>query len=120
VQSVMNGPALFVSVDPATLSPMPAIGDVVDFTITTMGTVGMQEAPDRLSFGVFQDKARDQLEHIECRLFELHDDIDFRSIRGKDAGRLDGADHMIAGLSRVDFGAPRDRDVSGERFRALP
>ncbi|HEX7840191.1 MAG TPA: DNA/RNA non-specific endonuclease [Kofleriaceae bacterium] len=39
VQAVRPGPALFVAVDPATLTPAPAIGDVVDFTITAKATV---------------------------------------------------------------------------------
>lgn len=42
IQAAPTGPALFVSVDPATLTPVLAAGDVVSFTITTMGTVGMQ------------------------------------------------------------------------------
>jgi hypothetical protein len=42
IQAQQTGPGLFVTVDPATLSPMPAVGDVVDFTITQMGTVHME------------------------------------------------------------------------------
>ena len=42
IQAAKPGPALFISVDPATLTPAPVAGDVVDFTITQMGTVGMQ------------------------------------------------------------------------------
>ncbi len=42
IQAQQHGPALFVSVDPATLTPVPAVGDTVSFTITTMGTVGME------------------------------------------------------------------------------
>ncbi|HEU0037559.1 MAG TPA: Ig-like domain-containing protein [Kofleriaceae bacterium] len=42
IQHDQQGPALFVSVDPATLSPALQVGDVVSFTITTMGTVGGQ------------------------------------------------------------------------------
>ncbi|MGN6104698.1 MAG: Ig-like domain-containing protein [Kofleriaceae bacterium] len=42
IQAEQNGPALFVSVDPTTLTPAPAVGDVVSFQITTMGTVAMQ------------------------------------------------------------------------------
>jgi hypothetical protein len=42
IQAKQAGLALFVSVDPATLTPPAAVGDVVSFTITTMGTVGMQ------------------------------------------------------------------------------
>lgn len=38
VQAERLGPALFIAVDPATLSPVPIIGDEVNFTITTMGT----------------------------------------------------------------------------------
>lgn len=38
IQAEQNGPALFVAVDPATLSPGPAAGDVVDLTITEMST----------------------------------------------------------------------------------
>ena len=84
-----------------------------------MGTVGMEEPTDRLSCGVFQNEARDQLKHIERRLFELHDDIDFRSIRGEDAGRLDGPDHMIAGPSRIDFGSPRHHNFIKQACRAF-
>jgi Bacterial Ig-like domain len=39
IQAQKDGPGLFVTVDPATLSPVPVVGDVVDFTITQMGTV---------------------------------------------------------------------------------
>ena len=38
VQGGPSGPALFVRVDPASLSPAPALGDTVSFTVTTMGT----------------------------------------------------------------------------------
>lgn len=34
IQSQKLGPALFIAVDPATLTPVPAVGDVVSFTIT--------------------------------------------------------------------------------------
>jgi len=39
IQAKKLGPGLFVSVDPATLTPPAAVGDVVDFTITKKGTV---------------------------------------------------------------------------------
>ncbi|HMG19780.1 MAG TPA: hypothetical protein VK607_00635, partial [Kofleriaceae bacterium] len=39
IQAARLGPALFVAVDPATLSPAPAVGDVVDFTISSKTTV---------------------------------------------------------------------------------
>ena len=39
IQAAKLGPGLFVSVDPATLTPPAAVGDVVDFTITRKGTV---------------------------------------------------------------------------------
>ena len=42
IQAQQTGPGLFVSVDPATLTPAPVVGDVVDFTITQMGTVHME------------------------------------------------------------------------------
>lgn len=42
IQASQDGPALMVAVDPATLTPAPAVGDVVSFTITTMATTGMQ------------------------------------------------------------------------------
>lgn len=38
VQADRTGPALFVAVDPASLSPVPARGDVVSFTVVTMST----------------------------------------------------------------------------------
>lgn len=42
IQAEKAGPALFVAVDPATLTPPAAVGDVVNFTITMKGTVAMQ------------------------------------------------------------------------------
>jgi endonuclease G, mitochondrial len=39
IQAAKQGPGLFISVDPATLSPPAAVGDVVNFTITKKGTV---------------------------------------------------------------------------------
>jgi Bacterial Ig-like domain len=42
IQADKAGPALFVAVDPATLTPPAAVGDVVNFTITMKGTVAMQ------------------------------------------------------------------------------
>jgi endonuclease G len=42
VQGAKLGPAIFVAVDPATLAPAPAVGDVVDFTITGKHSVGQQ------------------------------------------------------------------------------
>ena len=41
IQAERLGPALFVAIDPATLTPVPAVGDVVTFTVTEMGTAGM-------------------------------------------------------------------------------
>lgn len=41
VQLDQTGPALFVAVAPDTLTPEPAVGDIVSFTITEMGTAGM-------------------------------------------------------------------------------
>ncbi|MBI5548252.1 MAG: lamin tail domain-containing protein [Deltaproteobacteria bacterium] len=38
VQAKLSGPALFVAVDPATLSPVPAVGDEVAFTVTLKAT----------------------------------------------------------------------------------
>lgn len=45
VQAEQTGPALFIAVDPATLTPTPAVGDVVSFQIDAMATVdGHREA----------------------------------------------------------------------------
>lgn len=45
VQGSRLGPALFIRVDPATLSPPPSPGDTVDLTVTGMDTVlGRREA----------------------------------------------------------------------------
>ncbi len=41
IQASMNGPALFIAVNPTTLTPPPVVGDRVSFTITAMGTAGM-------------------------------------------------------------------------------
>lgn len=40
IQAQSAGPALFVAVDPASLTPPPVVGDDVTFTITVMGTTG--------------------------------------------------------------------------------
>ncbi len=45
VQKVQAGPALRIVVDPSTVTPVPAVGDTVDFTITQMGsTAGARRA----------------------------------------------------------------------------
>lgn len=45
VQTESAGPALFIAVDPASLSPSPAVGDKVSFLITEMQTAsGMRQA----------------------------------------------------------------------------
>ncbi|MBX3161901.1 MAG: Ig-like domain-containing protein [Deltaproteobacteria bacterium] len=43
IQRSKDGPALFVSVDPATTNPPLAVGDVVSFTITQIGVIGGQK-----------------------------------------------------------------------------
>jgi Bacterial Ig-like domain len=40
VQAAQLGPALFIAVDPNTLTPAPAVGDVVTLTVTSMATTG--------------------------------------------------------------------------------
>src|SRR5688572_18813232 len=40
IQGSQAGPAIFVSVDPTTLSPAPAIGDTVSFNVTLKDTIG--------------------------------------------------------------------------------
>jgi hypothetical protein len=48
VQAEMDGPALFVAVDPATISPAPTVGDKVTFTVETVNAAskvsGIHEA----------------------------------------------------------------------------
>mgnify|MGYP000921063552 CR=1 FL=1 len=45
VQGAQMGPALFVAVDPATLTPAPAVGDEVMFTVTAVSTTtGLKHA----------------------------------------------------------------------------
>lgn len=43
VQADPLGPALFVAVDPTTLSPRPAVGDAVSFRVTAVATVDGQK-----------------------------------------------------------------------------
>jgi hypothetical protein len=51
VQAAQHGPALFVAIDPATLTPSPAVGDRVSFTVTLMGTMdSVREAVSIASF----------------------------------------------------------------------
>jgi hypothetical protein len=42
VQAEATGPALFVAIDPSTLTPVPAEGDAVAFDVTETATVGAQ------------------------------------------------------------------------------
>jgi hypothetical protein len=51
VQAAQHGPALFVALDPATLTPSPAVGDRVSFTVTLMGTMNsVRQAESIASF----------------------------------------------------------------------
>jgi hypothetical protein len=45
IQAEQKGPALFVAVDPTTLTPPPSVGDVVSFTITGMTTTPERRTP---------------------------------------------------------------------------
>ncbi|MGN6104696.1 MAG: hypothetical protein ACTHU0_06310 [Kofleriaceae bacterium] len=49
IQVDREGPALFVSVDPATLTPPPTVGDVVSFEIYTLGTVERQRRAQEIT-----------------------------------------------------------------------
>ncbi|HEY4179842.1 MAG TPA: lamin tail domain-containing protein [Kofleriaceae bacterium] len=52
VQATQDGPALFVSVDPTTLTsltPALAVGDVIAFTVTTKATTGAQPRATAIS-----------------------------------------------------------------------
>lgn len=42
VQAAQNGPAVMIAVDPATLTPVPVVGDVVSFTVTNVTVTAMQ------------------------------------------------------------------------------
>jgi hypothetical protein len=58
IQAAKEGPALFIAVDPATLTPAPEVGDVVSFNITELTTVGMQRrAPAIAGFRVISKGA---------------------------------------------------------------
>lgn len=48
VQASATGPALFISVDPATLQPTPTVGDQVSFGVTTLVALGVMKAPSVL------------------------------------------------------------------------
>ena len=39
VQAELEGPALYINVDPATLDPQPQVGDLVAFTVTQLNTL---------------------------------------------------------------------------------
>lgn len=49
VQRSATGPALFVAVDPATLTPAPAVGDLVSFTVDNMNSAGDLAQADAIS-----------------------------------------------------------------------
>jgi len=49
IQVAPTGPALMIAVDPTTLAPVPNVGDVVSFTITTMATTGGQRRATAIS-----------------------------------------------------------------------
>jgi len=54
IQHDQAGPALFVTVDPATLTPPPVVGDVVDFTITAVTTVSGQKRATAIDTASYQ------------------------------------------------------------------
>ncbi len=49
IQHDQVGPALFIAVDPTTLTPVPAVGDMVSLEITDMTTVDMERRADMIS-----------------------------------------------------------------------
>jgi len=49
VQVNMTGPALFIAIDPTTLTPEPQVGDDVSFVITTMGTSSLQRQAEAVT-----------------------------------------------------------------------
>jgi hypothetical protein len=49
VQAEASGPAIFVALDPSTLSPSLAVGDLVDFTVTELDTSSGQKQVTDLS-----------------------------------------------------------------------
>lgn len=62
VQGDTFGPALFVAVDPAGLTPIPSTGDIASFTITDMGTsFELRQALDIADWSVLASGA-----HLEC------------------------------------------------------
>ena len=62
IQGEAFGPALFVAVDPAGLSPSPTAGDIASFTITNMGTsFGLRQALDVADWSVIATGA-----HLAC------------------------------------------------------
>ncbi|MEP6862620.1 MAG: Ig-like domain-containing protein [Deltaproteobacteria bacterium] len=58
IQHDQAGPALFVTVDPATLTPPPVVGDVVDFTITAVAAVSMQKRATAIDTASYQRTAQ--------------------------------------------------------------
>lgn len=59
VQAEQAGPALFIAVDPSTLTPVPAVGDEVSFDITTMATSGMLRQATAISGLTVDSSAND-------------------------------------------------------------
>jgi len=57
VQAERLGPALFVAVDPATLSPAPRVGDRVSFTVTRVGSPMTQLGPWALEIASYSRTA---------------------------------------------------------------
>ncbi|HCF59446.1 MAG TPA: hypothetical protein DFS52_15815, partial [Myxococcales bacterium] len=52
VQGAQAGPAIFVAVDPATLNPQVAVGDVVSFDVTEVATAnGLKQVAALVNFG---------------------------------------------------------------------
>ncbi len=59
VQADTTGPALFVAVDPATLTTPVTAGDEVSFTITEMGTTGALRQATAISTDIIHSSAND-------------------------------------------------------------
>lgn len=118
IQASMDGPALFIAVDPASLTPAPTVGDQVSFTITEMGTQGMLRRAmaisdfTRLSQGFNVDSLVQNVSNAADLVTAVTDyESELVDAMGTLAGNFFGAGSMFQEIQIQTPGLPNDPNL---------
>ncbi|MEM9072187.1 MAG: lamin tail domain-containing protein [Myxococcota bacterium] len=111
VQAEMMGPAVFVAIDPTTITPEPTVGDVVDFDVTETSVSGDQtrvtalDAYTRDSMGADVSALAQDLSAADDIVSALANyESELVSFTGTLAGFADGAGGEYLGMRLVTAG----------------